>query len=181
MGQHLSTYLSSEEHKHINEQFCNLYRDIAQRINLPLADLSDPTKSFICKKQGVLLGIYYDTTTLTWSLPTPKHVKTHNFLVKLLNKSNVTENDLQKTVGLLNIFSSLNYTLKALRGPLIEDLKRATKHGDSISLDPATIADLHRWLVVLSDSVRGLPIQQPLNNFPPIESITITTGQSQFV
>lgn len=73
------------------------------------------------------------------------------------------------------MYSSLNFTLKALRAPLIEALKFATICERPVKLNDDAIKDIHRWLTINSDIKRGFPIQAPLDFGSPVECVTFTS------
>lgn len=63
-------------------KFRDLYKNIASELGIVLAPEDDPDKSFAPKTYGTILGIYYDTTTWTWSIPCEK---LHRFLTQIRN------------------------------------------------------------------------------------------------
>lgn len=66
-------------------KFRETYINVAKELGILLAPDTDPEKSFEPKSHGVILGIYYDTTTWTWSIPCEK---LHRFLAQIKNALN---------------------------------------------------------------------------------------------
>ena len=52
--------------------FDRAYRDVCSYVGVSLADRSDPDKSFAPSTEGLVLGVWYDTKDLTWSIRNDK-------------------------------------------------------------------------------------------------------------
>ena len=158
-----------------NKKFVETYIDLAKKINLPLAPYDKPDKAFLYQTSGTILGIFFDTTNLTWSLPPAKNLKYSSFIAELLVKRLVSLNDIQKVLGMLNTVIQLCPPLKFFKSALIDDLKRAfLVEPENIFLSSTSVMFLHRWLFILNDLKMGFPIPH-FSNAPPTKSLVFVS------
>lgn len=156
-----------------NKKFVEEYLNLAKIIKLPLAPLDKPDKAFLYQQAGVILGIHFDTNNMSWLLPEDKRVKYSNYISDILTGDKVTQNQLQKLLGMINFIVQMCPLLKFFRTPLIADLKNSYEF-EPLYLDADTIDCLHQWLFVLEELKHGFPISN-MNKCPPAKSIVFVT------
>ena len=74
---------------------------------------------------------------------------------------------------MLNTMTLICHPLKFLRDPLIRDLKRSYG-SQNIILSTNTVSILHKWLFILEDVNRGLPIPRKFD-LPPAKAAVMVT------
>lgn len=156
-----------------NKKFVEVYLDLAEKIKLPLAPLDKPDKAFLYQQEGVILGIYFNTINMSWSLPEEKRIKYSNYISDILTGGKVSQNELQKLLGMINFIVQMCPVLKFFRTPVIDDLKNSYEM-EPLFLDADTIDLLHQWLYILEELKDGFPISD-MNKCPPAKSIVFVT------
>lgn len=156
------------------KQISDTYLSLAKNINLPLAPFDNPEKAFLNKKSGTILGITFDTQSMTWTLPHGKFVKFCNIIKSILSKSkSVFQKDLERVLGCINTVTQMSHSLKFFRNPIVADLKRSYKC-EPIMLSNDCIDFLHKWLYILHDLKNGFPIPK-FDKYPPAMCIAFAT------
>ena len=69
-----------------NKMFMEEYIKFANACNIPLAPTSKPDKSFLYKTEGKLLGIIFNTKTMSWALPKDKADK-YQYVIQRITRS----------------------------------------------------------------------------------------------
>ena len=83
----------------------DLYLRVAKELGVPLAPFDDGKKAFLFQTSGTILGIHFDTTKMTWTLPLPK-LNEYRYAISTAAAGNsVTEKELQSINGYLNLLS----------------------------------------------------------------------------
>jgi len=106
--------VAPESAKEALEKFVGTYRTTLSKLNIKAAP-DDPTctKAFDGSREGEILGVRFDTVSITWSLP---HDKLHTLATGLLKlaagTSNHSSRELQSVLGKLNNTSQLYPALK---------------------------------------------------------------------
>ena len=54
------------------QKFEEAYRNVAEQLGIQLAPTDNPEKAFMACQEGVVLGVKYDTSAWTWSIPEDK-------------------------------------------------------------------------------------------------------------
>ncbi len=118
------------------EKFVSSYKKICKELNIELAeDCTHCDKAFTNAKRGKVLGVWFDSESLTWKLPTEKTEATRLLLRETVTKRNVSLEDMQSLLGRLNFVCMMCPFLKAFRFNMNKELA-------SRILDPS----LHREL-----------------------------------
>jgi hypothetical protein len=92
-------------------------------------------KAFSNSKTGKVLGIVFDTRTLSWRLPAEKNAKCIRKVSEVLNAKTVTLEQLQEIVGLLNFVALMCPLVHGFRAPLTNLLAEAhTAEGNRVKL-----------------------------------------------
>ena len=147
-----------------NEQFVNLYLEIAEMIKLPLAAF-EKDKAFLYQNVGTILGVIFDTNNMTWALSSVKCNKYMLHIQKMLFSMKVSKEDLQKCVGMLNTVTLICYPLKFMRDPIVRDLKHSYVE-NNIFLSNDSVRFLNAWLFIFEDIQNGLPIPKYIDVAP---------------
>lgn len=140
-----------------NERFILTYLQVADKICLPMADLSDKKKAFLCQTQGTILGVDFDTSDMTWTLDDEKIQRYMFYLQEAKNKVKCSLKLLQKILGMINTVTLLCPILKCYKTPILLDLHRAHK-SSPIVLSPSCVWHLHGWLNVLEALKSKFPL-----------------------
>ena len=156
------------------EEFYKSYLNICSSINLELAENCPAfEKAFGVTREGKVLGIFFDSTNLTWYLPEDKRTKTIRAITDLRATSQPELKQVQSMTGILNFISSMcpfmntfKYNLNQLLSQLLKNYKT--------TINSKTDSDLRVWLNFLSKSKHKLPICQEVFGIP-LSSVRITT------
>jgi hypothetical protein len=109
-------------------EFYDSYKNICDQLNIELAkQCPDFDKAFGCSKEGKVLGIFFNTRTLSWSLPDDKRRKTISKIVNLLHAPMVSTLQIQSVAGRLNFISSMCPFLKTFKFNLNASLSEALR------------------------------------------------------
>ena len=155
-----------------NQRFVNKYLEIAELINLPLAPYNNPEKAFLFQTVGTVLGVIFDTNSMTWKLCDEKRFRYMATIQNVLSKVKVTKLDMQTVLGMLNTMTLLCKPLKFLRAPLVDDLKRT--YVCDIILSDASVSYLHKWLHIIQHLSHGFPLPM-VSPLPPAMAISFVT------
>jgi hypothetical protein len=151
------------------QQFTSEFRKFSEDINMKLApDCPMMEKAFSNSKTGKVLGIIFDTRTLSWRLPVEKNAKCIRKVSEVLNAESVTLEQLQELVGLLNFVALMCPFLYGFRAPLTNLLAEAhSAEGNKVKMSEAAIADLRVWGAFFKDEDKVMPIP-PRPTFPTL-------------
>ena len=156
---------------HDNKKFVTKYIETAKEINLPLADPSDPEKTFLYQTKGKILGVVFCTKTMTWSFDERKINKFMFCLQETKNRPVCSLRQLQRSLGVIESILLLTPILKCFKTPVIRDLKRAYKKSP-IVLSSQTIFNIHGWLHALEALKSGFPLVD-IHEKPPEDSLCL--------
>lgn len=157
----------------LNEKFVNEYTTLAGLINLPLAPTDVPDKAFCFKQQGVILGVHFDTISMTWAYPQEKVDRHMNIIATALSSHKISLKLMQKILGIVNTITLLCPSLKFLKAPLILDLQRALFH-DPIVISRSTNTTLNQYLFIFESLKQRFPIPARKCD-PPPKCVTFVT------
>ena len=163
-------------------KFDEIFQSTAEKLGIKLAPRSDkdPDKSFAPCKEGVVLGINYNTVSWTWNLPEEKMARLLHTINDTINAEQITQREMWSLVGkILNI------------KPLVPGGKFEIDHllqANNISEDGSTLitiseklrSQLHFWLKILPLCSNRSAIPDPDCYMPPwtIEVYTDSAGGS---
>ena len=154
--------------------------NVAQELGIRLAPRTDPDKSFGPRKQGVVLGVYYDTARWTWSVPQDKLIRLLHSLRDIQSADSLPLEVLQSTVGKILHVKPL---VPAGRFNLYHLLKAQAFSSDPKAPVPIS-ADLKRqcffWYTMLQTCCDEAAIPRPFGPLPPwaIQVFTDAAGGS---
>jgi hypothetical protein len=139
--------------------FSESYINTCKDIHVPLAEICcKKEKAFFCSTQGRILGIDFDTATLSWRLPESKRLKTLAAIECMLNDGKSNLETFQKLMGRLNDVSLMCPFLNGFKRPLNDVLGELQNSSSMVCLDVQTKKDLLVWAGFLSDKETWNPI-----------------------
>ena len=149
------------------------YKRICDMAKVELADdCKKCEKAFTGQKRGKVLGIFFDSTDLTWALPEDKRQKCLNAVKKVLNGERSTLLDVQKMLGRINDVGQMCPFMKVFKFSLNKSLVTESEDPDQeIIFQDSALEDLKVWAGLLESQLRWLPIC-PLKNSPPLRCMT---------
>ena len=157
----------------LNKAFINTYLDLANYINLPLADTTGQDKAFLYRTSGTVLGIFFDTKKMSWTYNNDKRLRHMAILQSALTAPMVSLDLLQKVMGVVNTLMLLCPLLRFLRAPFVKILTDAYSVSP-IHLNLDAINFLHLWLHIFESLQHGFPIPK-ISKFPPAIVQTFVT------
>ena len=98
------------------QDFSSLYKRICKEVDAELA-LGCPMKekAFTNSTKGKVLGIVFDTSSLSWDLPVDKKIDYSNLIHHLLSSKSMSIEDGQSLLGKLNFVCSMAPALKSFK------------------------------------------------------------------
>ncbi len=152
------------------EHFTNLYIEVSKKLNVPLApNCEKHEKAFGPTTFGIVLGVNFDSETMSWSLPAEKEAGILKVIDEFLAKSSCTLLEIQKLHGKLSDFALSCTFMLGYRHHLIELLgKFSSGKPDERRLISARLKeDLWVWKKVVAASRLGLPLGEIFGAPPP--------------
>jgi hypothetical protein len=151
------------------EQFSNNYKDLCSFVNVELAENCPKNeKAFENQKRRKVLGILFDSTDLTWSIPASKLRKTLIGIDNVVSNPVVKLNDMQKLMGRLNYIAQMCNFMKIYTPPLNESFKDIPSDAPPdtvVKISEQGFEALKVWVGLLQSSFKWLPI--PKDPVPP--------------
>ena len=161
------------------ESFYNSYLDICKKINLTLADnCPSHEKAFGVSTFGKVLGINFNSNSLTWYLPEDKRLKRLTAIEGIRSSTELNLKQMQSLMGSLNFISSMCPFLNIFKFNLNKALSDLTNN-QKIQMNNKMGKDLQIWTNFLSSKENWLPICHEKTD-PPLASIRITTDAAGF-
>ena len=158
------------------QEFSEKYKLNCKLIGAELAqDCPALEKAFTNSTKGKVLGIVFDTSDLSWKLPTEKRDEYCNLIHSILSCGSSSLLECQSLLGKLNFVCSMAPFLRSFKFLVQSHLIALSESGQaSLPLSDALKRDLLSWWAFLVDNSSGLPIPYP-NSSPPLGHVTITT------
>ena len=142
------------------------FAQVAGLLGVELAPRSDPDKSFGPSKQGVVLGVWYDTVNWLWAIPSEKFIRLLHDLHHLLDNDSAPLDFMQRVLGKLIHVAPL---VPAGKFNLLHVIKAASAAKDAKQLVPVSAAlkrQLWFWLTVLRACNGKVAIPDPDARLP---------------
>jgi hypothetical protein len=144
----------------IGPRFAEAYEKTCAECNIKLAPPCPKNeKTFADSTTGSVLGILFNTATLTWNITHDKATRILQRIQSPLLGGSLSLLETQQLLGSLNDVGQMCTFLRGFRHPLQDFL---TEFGeDDISrrlLPQQAVADLRVWAAAIADCVLGLPI-----------------------
>ena len=145
------------------ELFSEIYKAICKDLNILLADeCPRKEKAFCNSTEGKVLGVWFDSKNLSWSLPEDKKLKKVKILRKIFQATNceiITVLEMQKLMGHLNNLSMMCPFLNVFRGNLNCDLGFSLRNSlANVRLSDISKSDLKVGAGCVLDEENNLPI-----------------------
>jgi hypothetical protein len=142
------------------EGYSEEYEKICKMINIKLADeCPKHDKAFKNVKEGKVLGIWFDSRSMEWRLPTKKAVKARSAIYDIYHAEKAPLQAIQSLVGRLNDIALMCPFLTAYRRNNSVLLSNAEeRHLEEIVISDLAEDDLLTWWVAIGDCESGLPI-----------------------
>ena len=151
------------------EEYTLSYKKLCSELSIKIAnDCPKFEKAFSNSKFGKVLGIFFDSEKLCWSLPEDKKDKALNAIVMCYDSVTVKLVEIQKLVGRLNDVALMCPFLNGFKRPLLDDLCKISETGIG-QLSQQTKKDLLIWGGFLTKENSWLPIP-PEPSAPPLRT-----------
>jgi hypothetical protein len=124
-------------------------------------------KAFSNSSSGKVLGIVFNTETLSWRLPEEKIEKCLKSISDIENKQETTLLEMQQLMGNLNHVGQMSPFLWNFRFKPNKTLAACNNVLEPVLLSDATLQELNVWRNFLLDSEKWSPISHPPHH-PPI-------------
>jgi len=140
--------------------FHNAYTSLCKRIGASLAKpCPAKEKAFNDSKIGTVLGIRFNTSSMSWSISDQKVSRILHLLQAPYTQIPVNLNHTQKLIGLLNDLSQMCPFLKGFKHNVLDFLQSFHGNEETRLIAPhPVVADLHIWAAAALSAARGLPI-----------------------
>jgi hypothetical protein len=157
------------------KRFTDVFMKNCKELNVPLADFCPKfEKAFYCSNFGKILGIQFDTTTLSWKLPDEKIEKTLEAISPTIKSKTMDLQSMQSLMGRLNNVSIMCPFLNGFKKPLNETLGHLQRSGGQVPLTDQGKRDLLVWAGFLLDTEKWNPIS-PRPAAPTIKRLEFTS------
>ncbi len=146
------------------EKFSEVYRMVCAKLNLSLApDCPELNKAFSVSTKGKVLGVWFDTERLEWSVAQDKCTIIKMDIWDMLDCELAEVEKLHKLMGRLNCVATMCPFLRGFRHCLYTDLSYLVQRNLPLArLSPQSKSDLLVWFNAMGQVELGLPIaRQP--------------------
>ena len=108
----------------MKSHFTKTYKEQLMRLGIKYAPEDDKRmKAFDASTSGLILGIWFNTKSMTWNLPEKKNVLLQRDLCKILNESKMSLNQIEVVYGKLNHISQMAPPLKLFVGEILQMMR----------------------------------------------------------
>ncbi len=115
--------VATPANSNIGEKFVQSYKSICKSINMEIADDCEKCeKAFTNKQRGKVLGVWFDSSNLTWKLPHEKNLGTLEKIRNAVLCNNVSLVQMQSLMGSLNFLTMMCPFLKSFKFNLNSEL-----------------------------------------------------------
>jgi hypothetical protein len=158
------------------QEFSSTYRAVCGELNVPLAeDCPKRKKAFTNETCGTVLGVLFDSDTLSWRLTDQKINTILNRINDMFTAGHVDLKQVERLVGKLNNFGQMVPILSTFRRPMNEFLASFKDDYEILLPVPESFKnDLEVWYNVVADSSNWLPIPREVEN-PPYGALQFTS------
>ena len=152
------------EKSNVCQKFSESYTSVCKNLNIPIAEnCPNLEKAFLNSDKGKVLGIWFDTSDLSWQLPKEKKEKTLRKIYDAKNNELISVLQMQKLMGNLNNVSMMCPFLNGFRSNLNNDLGYSLKNNlDNVRISSNSKSDLCVWAGCLLDKELKMPIPSRL-------------------
>jgi hypothetical protein len=141
------------------EELSDIYTEICRDVNVSLAkECPKFDKAFVNSKKGKVLGIWFETESLSWSYPTSKRNKMLKLISDVYHSYSADKEELESLVGRMNDFSLMCPFMRTFKKNTINLLTEVlTFPHHEIRVNDNVKKDLKIWWAVIEDD-KLLPI-----------------------
>ncbi len=141
-------------------QFIATFNVVCNNLGIPLAPLCPKfEKAFSATTRGTVLGVIFDSKTLTWNLPQEKVDESLLLLQKVMNQATCTLLQFQKLHGKLNDFAQMCIFMKGFKFQQNKFLRQLhTTDQKHLPLPILVRRELQIWAKCIAYATNGLPI-----------------------
>ena len=125
------------------------YRKIADRVGITLAPRDDPEKSFPPSKDGVILGVHYNTITWRWKLPQEKLDRILHMIWDVLEGDMVEGSVVESLAGKLVHIRALVPESRFHMSSIMEAVKMVRQGAKVVQVSDRMRKQLEYWKVML--------------------------------
>jgi hypothetical protein len=148
--------------------FTNRYVKNCKELNISLAENCPKfEKAFSCSTYGKILGVFFETSTLSWKLPKEKVEKTLVAIKNALESEKIDLLSMQKLMGRLNDVGLMCPFLNGFKRPLNDSLGFLQNKEPTTVLSNQAKRDLLVWAGFLTDRDKWTPICHRPSAPPP--------------
>ncbi len=158
------------------EKFENSYRNVCAICGVKLAEnCPNFDKAFSCTTYGKVLGVWFNSRNLTWSLPEEKRKKTKTKIEEVISAPNVNLTTMQQLMGSINDVCLMCPFLSTFKKPLNIILGNLQREPNCrMALSEQSKIDLQVFYNFLDQENSWLPIaHRP--SFPTLDKLTFVS------
>jgi hypothetical protein len=157
----------------LTERFTTLYEQICKELNVPLAPTcKNHEKAFGPTTFGTVLGVNFDSSSMTWSISAEKEANIQLLIDNFLNKNTCTLAEIQKLHSKLSDFALSCSFMLTFRHHLIDLLQKfdPINQKERKIINERLKEDLWVWKQAIAVSRLGLPLAETFDA-PPLTKI----------
>ena len=144
------------------------YEETCANIGVTLApDSNEPDKAFTFVKMGVVYGVLFDTTEMTWRFPHDKYLRLLHDVLELSKKSVATRKEVECVNGKLQNFGILVPLSRFYKSEILDLLRSCKDDRQMLPITPTLKKHLKIWADLIRLSAVGLPIPKFMEHPPP--------------
>ena len=180
VAQYLDDCCACSASKQALDNYDAAFFEVAANLGIELAPRDDPDKSFGPSKQGVILGIHYDTINWVWSYPPDKFVRLLHDLQHVLQAVTEPLDFLQRILGKILHVAPLIPAGKFFLLHLIKATSLSTDPHEQIPISKDLKRQVWVWLTLLRACNGRVSIPNPDASMPAwtVEIYTDAAGGS---
>jgi hypothetical protein len=170
-------------HSPAGPAFAEAYQGICSHVGADLApQCPQLEKAFCDSTRGTVLGIQFDTQSMTWSISKDKRARILERIRGPILGHPTSLLDLQKLIGTLNVIGQMCPFLRGFRQPLHMLLVSFKDDQDILLPVPQEVRnDLHIWATAIGTAARGMPIpRRPTPHLPSAIFFASDASGAQF-
>jgi hypothetical protein len=175
--------LVTPAHSSKGTEFAEAYQKICKEIGAELAPMCPKLeKAFKNSTKGTVLGIQFNTMSLTWNISREKKLRILEKIKSPLLGRPINLLELQRLIGTLNDVGQMCPFLRGFRQPLHLLLTAFQDREDiSLPIPPEVQADLRIWAAALDAAEKSLPIpRRPTAHLPSAVCFASDASGAQF-